>query len=153
MTQEKKDPLDNIIPDPDKVLKNLEINASYVSSMQQIVLFIITTATEADQITNAYKKIELLEKSVQDGDEYKGEPLTAFDHSLMTAIHITAYLRAETIKQKAYVKFEGKIDKEAFGDNIKDLLEASPDEIDDKMAVLAQKMADSLGEAQPANEG
>ena len=153
MTQEKKDPLDNIIPDPEKVLKNLEINASYVSSMQQIVLFIVSTATEADQITGAYKKIALLEKSVEDGDEYKGEPLTAFDHSLMTAIHITAYLRAEAIKQKAYITYPGKIDKEAFGENIKDLLEASPEDLDDKMAVLAQKMADALGEAQPASEG
>ena len=63
--KEEKDPLNNIIPDPDKVLEDLKINASYVSSLQQILVYVLSTAESADTITNAYKKINLLDKSME----------------------------------------------------------------------------------------
>tara|TARA_R110002020_G_scaffold36503_5_gene109816 strand:- start:13969 stop:14433 length:465 start_codon:yes stop_codon:yes gene_type:complete len=150
--KEEKDPLSNIIPDPDKVLEDLKINASYVSSLQQILVYVLSTAESADTITNAYKKINLLDKVIKEDKLYEGEPFNSFDSTLYTLISLTAYLRQEVINQKAYKQFSGEIDKEQFGPDLRAVLEAKPEDLDEEMGKLTQKMAEALGEVKATED-
>jgi|TARA_Y100000034_G_scaffold133051_1_gene197572 hypothetical protein len=145
----KENPLDNIIPDPNKVIENLTINASFVTSLQQVLVLVMSTATEADQITTAYRKINDADIAAQNKKEYTGEVFNSFEASIMTLITLIGYLRQEVIKQKAYAEFSGTIDKEGYSDELKSLLSAAPEDIDEEMNKLASKMAEALGEAKP----
>ena len=145
-TTKKTESLDNIIPDSKKTIKNLEINASFVTSLQQVLVLVMATATEATQITDAYKKMNELDEAIasESKEGYTGDPWTNFDSCLYTMIKLTTYLRSEVIRQKAYVKFTGQIDKDQYGDQLKSLLSAAPENIDEEMHKLASKMSDAL---------
>jgi len=139
----------SIIPDPSKVLKDLEVNASYITNLQQTLILVLSTATEAKQITDCYAKINDLSKRMADKDKDKKEdqpPLSfsTFETSVFTLISFTAYLRDQAIKQKAVLEFEGDLDIKDYKANIESLISASPENIDEEMGKLAKKMTDAL---------
>ena len=149
----KKEPsLDTIIPDPEKVLTDLKINASYVSSLQHILVYVLSTIDDADIITNAYRKINLLDKAIAEEKPYEGDLFNSFDTTIHTLISLTAYLRQEVINQKAYKEFSGKIDKDQFGPDLKAVLEAKPEDLDEEMGKLTMKMAEALGEVKSTDD-
>ena len=148
-TTKKTDPLDTIIPDPGKTIKNLEINASYVTNLQQVLVLILSTAIDADQVTNFYIKMNILDKAISEETEYEGERFDNFDVCVYTIIKLVTYLRSEVIKQKAYTEFPGQINKDKYGAELKSLLNAAPEDIDEEMNKLATKMADALGVDKP----
>lgn len=162
MSKKKNSKEIKLIPDPSKILKDLEINASYITNLQQVLLFILGTCEEGNKITTAYKKLETLDAltvKIDKANENKEEEieispeeyptLNPFEVSIYTVTKLLSYLHGEMIKQKAYNEhkpIEGKDYEEDFK---KLFTETDDDSYQEAFQEIAQKIAKDV----KANEG
>jgi hypothetical protein len=145
----KDDKEDNqVIPDPAKNIENLKFNSTYVSGLQGVLMYLLSTSEDADQITKAYAKINKLETQTEE-KPYEGEPFTGFEESLWTLLQIISYLRYEMINQKAYFLHDADLTGETIKESMQKLFLGDPKDFDANAKEIQDKIAAEINKSQP----
>lgn len=161
MAKEKKDPEnidlpdwgpknekeDNqIIPDYEKNITDLTFNSSYVSAFQGILMYVLSTAENADQITKGYAKINALEAATEE-KPYDGGIFTQFEESLWTLLNVISYLRMEMIKQKAFHYAQVDLTKEDIAESLQKLILGNPSKFNENHKEVTEKILKAIEKA------
>jgi len=159
MAKEKKDPNNpidlpdwapqndkedsQIIPDYEKNITGLIFNSSYVSAFQGILMYILSTTENAEEITKAYGKINALEEATKE-KPYDSGTFTQFEESLWTLLNVISYLRTEMIKQKAFHYAQIDVSKEDIAESLQKLLTDNPSKFNENHKEITEKILKSI---------
>ena len=159
MSKEKKDPNNpidlpdwapqnekedsQVVPDYEKNITGLIFNSSYVSAFQSMLMYILSTVDNAEQITKAYAKINTLEEATEE-KPYKGETFTQFEESLWILLNVISYLRTEMIKQKAFHYAEIDISKDDIAESLQKLIAGDPSKFNENHKEVTEKILKSI---------
>jgi len=159
MAKEKKDPNNpidlpdwapknneedsQVVPDYEKNITGLIFNSSYVSAFQGMLMYILSTTENAEQITKAYAKINALEEATEE-KPYDSGTFTQFEESLWTLLNVISYLRTEMIRQKAYHYADVKIDKEDIAESLQKLINSDPSKFNENHKEVTDKIYEAI---------
>ena len=133
------------IIDRTKVITGLTLNASIVPVFQNILMTLIAQMKNPEDISGVYKKINEIEKHIQEEKEIPMElVLNQFEQMIYTCTYLVQYCQAEAEKQGCMVEVESNpLDPEQTK-KMFDLILNEKDKTDNEQSEVMKNLIKSL---------